>query len=341
MNKTTSIDEIKELWEALYNKGNSSFSPYQSFEWNKCLEINNKKKLKSKPIIYYYFDDFIAPLIVDARLKEVKILGAEDSSDYLSFVFDCNEQSFNAKLMEIIKKFPNYKITLSKINESSEMFSFIKKFLVDNKIDYVDNESICVEIPLGMSFDDYFNSLTKSHRQNYRTAINKIHREHLDYSFYLNNGKVSQKKAHQLFHIYKKRRQNVTNKTLISKIKYLIKNAIKRIIKKNQFDCLSHYSLNNDVILFEIFINNRLAAFYEGVYDKNNSRIIISRVATNKKFYWCSPGQIALVDAIKYLASSDKFKNVKYLDLTRGAEKYKYDFGGKEHKNHSYSFHIS
>ena len=161
MNKTTSIDEIKELWEALYNKSNCSFSPYQSFEWNKCLEINNKKKLNSKPIIYYYCDDFIAPLIVDAKLKEVKILGAEDSSDYLSFVFDCNEQSFNAKLMEIIKEFPNYKITLSKINESSEMFSLIKNFLVDNKIDYVDNESICVEIPLGMTFDDYFNSLTK------------------------------------------------------------------------------------------------------------------------------------------------------------------------------------
>ena len=98
-------------------------------------------------------------------------------------------------------------------------------------------------------------------------------------------------------------------------------------------DVLSEYSQCDSVFLSTIIINNEIAAYCEGGFNNNNV-LSIARVATNLDYYHFSPGQILLIETIESIRET-----VRYFDLTRGLEEYKFKLGGCLHNN--YKFTIS
>jgi len=61
--------------------------------------------------------------------------------------------------------------------------------------------------------------------------------------------------------------------------------------------------------------------------------MLIPLLTINGAFSRFSPGGILITETIKFLIENHDYK---YFDLSRGDEKYKYAYGGKEHFNYSY-----
>ena len=84
-----------------------------------------------------------------------------------------------------------------------------------------------------------------------------------------------------------------------------------------------------------IRIDNAIAGFCAG-FASRDGKIILPFVSINSAFKRYSPGGILITETIKYLITNTDYK---YFDLSRGNEKYKYDYGGTEHFNFNYEIH--
>ena len=114
---------------------------------------------------------------------------------------------------------------------------------------------------------------------------------------------------------------------------------MKAIFKKLFFggdcDILTKYSLSHNVFISKITINSNVAGFFEGIESSDSKILYILRVATNKKYYHYSPGQILFCNEIENLK-----KTYNYFDLTRGAEDYKLKLNGIIKVNHNYVIEV-
>lgn len=331
------IDKISSLWNKLYKNG-MEMSFFQSYEWNTALEINfQEKKFENyrKTLLYYVFDNsLIAPIIIDKAKKQITILGQNEPSDYLSFIFNkFDEELFTEAITLIMKDYQSYTFLLDKINESNPMVNALQQGLNQFNIQEVDKD--CVYVPTQNGKETFYSSLSKRARQNYRTAKNKLQKEGHFFCLKIGTDIVSEHKAQELYNLYKSRRddcdyRNVILKKILKALK-LIKN---NIFQKKSLDVLTSYSQQTKVFLSEIYIDDELAAFCEGNYNNRANVISIARIATNNKFYSYSPGQILLIDTIEYIRNK-----VVYFDLTRGAEDYKFKLGGVRHTNKCFTIY--
>ena len=88
-----------------------------------------------------------------------------------------------------------------------------------------------------------------------------------------------------------------------------------------------------DKLFSGIFLNNVLVASLNGVVS-NDGKAIITRLSVNKEYGVYCPGGLLINETIKTLCNGKN--TIKSLDLSRGGEQYKYDYGGVEHYNYTY-----
>ncbi len=84
-------------------------------------------------------------------------------------------------------------------------------------------------------------------------------------------------------------------------------------------------------------IDGYLAASLIGPY-AGDGRMIIPRLSYDSAYYRYPPGGMLVDEATKFLLNGDSPRTVRNLNLSRGEERYKYDFGGKEHFNYCFTF---
>ncbi len=331
------IEQIKELWKELFEE-NSDLTFFQSYEWNECLERRFQRlHLIKYPHFHLEYavlcNSIIAPLIINEKEKKVFILGHDEMSDYLSFVYRDNEiEELDEHIYEIVSYYQGYSIQLSKINESFKMKRAIEHLISCHNICLETHTTACVFIP--MSFEDsLYTSMSKSKKQNYRTSLNRLKKDGKSYKIETHYGPIKKPLELELYRLYFQRRNECDEKKpgLYSRLRY--RYGLSKY--GNQYDVLSCYASDNPVYLAMIHIEGKLAAFCEGAYSNNRKRLCISRVAINSEYAKYSPGIIMLVDIINKQKS-----RLDYFDLTRGQESYKYDLGGILHRNYSYTIMI-
>lgn len=321
----SSIVEIKNIWEKLYYC-NMNLSWFQSYGWNKVLQDSfyHKKYLNKNCQLNYFVCDenFIAPIVIKKN-KIIEILGTNESSDYLSFIFSASANTYEITkyLNKFFEYYHNYKFNLDRINEQN----IIHNILSNNYSHLLcKEEKLCVYIPTYTTKSIYFESLSKSSRQNYRTAINRLKKDSLEYNITINYEVLSKNEVDKIFRIYSARRADCDGNINF-------KNIIKNILNIHKFDVLSEYSKREKVFLATIRIGGIVASFCEGNFNNRKDSISIARVATNPDYYKYSPGNILIIGVIERLKSS-----IKYFDLTRGCEEYKLKLGGQIHYNYLY-----
>lgn len=341
----TRINEVEKLWKSLY-KDNQDLSWFQSYEWNQLLEteydgLRWTKYLFSK-LRYVVIkqqsegknSSVIVPIII--RKKNIYILGQHSCSDYLSTIHSKDIQL--DILVNSIKSFYEYyhgfKIIFDKVNESSLLCKALNILSNEYKCSVV--KKGCVYISLYKS-KTFYETLSKSVRQNYRTSKNRLLKNGHSYNIRLNYERIDSDFCDNLKYIYLQRRSfcEEKNRTWLYAVRILIKKffAILGVEKRN--DIVSDYSRNQKVIFGSIYIDDSVAAFFIGQYNNNKECISVCRVSTNINYYKYSPGQILLIEALEGLR-----KEISYFDLTRGDEDYKYKLGGKTHNNFLYSFQL-
>lgn len=338
MNKEiyNTIKEISPLWNKLY-VNNPNLTWFQSYNWNESLEKKfwgRKHTRYSKcRLIYIVFDKkIIVPLVENRKKKLISLLGNDESSDYLSFIFGSTvtEQELYIACIEIFSGYRNYKFILDKIYNNSLCVA-LNRFLEDKRLSCQVYKKECVHVVTQTESESFYKSLSKSSRQNYRTAINRIKKTGYSYEIKTDVRQVSISESEVLYEMYAERRAICDNLNLKGQLISKAREFIKGILRENDIDVLSDYCVKEPVFLSEILIDGKLAAYCEGNINNDKQAILISRVAIKKEFYNFSPGHILLIDTIENV--KDKFR---YFDLTRGTETYKFKLGGKIHYNYCY-----
>ncbi len=324
------VESIINDWIKTYNV--SKLSYFCSFEWHKVvLSFLKKAALTKRLLKIQYFtvqNDknqvivvgffFINRYGTNKRLEFSHILGP---SDYYDFVYSENDITLNA-VKEIIstirKDFNATSVSISMIKECSSIAKYLSQ---DSTV--LKTELPAVAIHLEKNYEEYLQSLSKSVKQNIRTAYNRLKRDELDYKLTILD------------------RNNVPSIDF-NKLKelYALRNSFRK--EKHNWKVKTFQALNNgfsgpadmfdlnelkqtDFTLGLLEFKNEVAAYFFGF--ERNGKIEINRVVINDAFKFYSPGMILFNEYIKIAFE----QNLKVLDLTNGDEKYKFDLGGKMH----------
>ena len=332
-----SIHEIKETWIKTYSKS-KVLSIFQSYEWNETLESSFKAHRFSKyyrcELEYWVYDDeIIFPLVNAKAKKSYTLLGQLESSDYLSPIFcERDVEKLHDALLDLIRCMAGFYLKLDRINQSNPFKNTIENLYASNDIIYDKQIRECVCVDTRTNTETYVESLSKSTKQNYRTAINRIHKANMKYSVEIRVGTISDELVSTLYSIYCERRDDCDSRSAFLKT---ASNTAKKLLSQcgleKGVDPLSEYSKKKSVFLGYILIESEIAAFCEGGICNETNALCIARVATKGKYYQFSPGQILLNQVIDRIR-----KEIVYFDLTRGIEEYKFKLGGKVHNNYCY-----
>lgn len=336
-----SILEIKEIWERIYN-ASACMTFFQSYNWNLILEKKYVSehffKYNGDQLSYFVFDNkIIAPLLINKKKRTIILLGQNASSDYLSFVFSEVDYVCMLDVFKTLSSVYNgYTFILDKISEYNPVNKVCDQICKYSGFSIEEKDCVHVLTQTGTSL--FFNSLKKSTKRNYKTRRNHLLRDDCSFHFEITNEPLSSKECEALYSIYTERRNDCQNNemTIKRKAKKAAVSGLKSFGLYNSIDVLSEYSMENKVFLCRFYINDDIAAFYEGVLNADKRLAHIARVSINIRYYQYSPGMIMLIDAM------DEIKQyVDCFDLTRGTEDYKFELGGHIHHNYKYTIPLS
>jgi len=200
------------------------------------------------------------------------------------------------------------KASLYRIEDAAVADSLTQSGLVEKR------KTDCCIIDIATDYDTWFRGLSKSVRQNIRTAYNRLNRDNLKYELSIGSGKES---AEDAFRLYLRRQLS----------QYVSGGIAKRLFKSY---CMRTgpitASLRKGGTHALLKINGETAACIS-YFDKSGDwglSLAVPRMAVNTKYKFYSPGYILLCELIsRYLRAGLPLK----IDLGRGTEKYKTDLG--------------
>ena len=256
MLKNYGINCIKAVWKCHF------FSLLNGMLLWSITFTERKNNTKDVSYCNVVFDEcLILPLVINQRKKEITLLGHGESSDYLSFIYgEYNSKIFAEAILYVLNKFSQYKFILDKINQSNPLANMLQDGIDSIKITEIEKE--CVYVPTNNGSTSFYNSLSKSARQNYRTAKNRLKKDGHTYQVETEVGKVNNERAQQLYELYRARRDDCDSRSNLSKtIKKTLKAIVDFVLHKTSTDLLSYYAQQENVFLSEVYIDGELAAF--------------------------------------------------------------------------------
>lgn len=308
------IFPLKLIWKKLTK--NNTVNIYQSYEFNELFfkyRITSLSNICKGNICCRFVVCFengeakcIAPLAIDKKPeKTIRLLGHGTNAGYLDYIYE--DPEYAKKVHSYIEdKFKDYSFDYIFVDEASPLVDIM------NIVGSFNNYAIKIK-----GYEDYFDSLSKSTRQNIRTAYNRMNTdglkfETLKFDSYKELGEKNLEKINDLYH---KRKADWLNLETIDKItimKALKRDVIYEGVRK----------LDNPIIVI-LNINSEMAAFFIGFSYENG--VCIPRLAINTNFRRYSPGMILINEYLKTIQNENEY----IFDLCRGDEKYKSSLGGE------------
>lgn len=326
---------IEAEWNDLLN--NSDLSYFCSPEWHKLvLSFLQKTTLTKRLFKIQYFT-------VLSRNSELMLLGffyinrfgkekmiqfshILGPSDYYDFVYNDKLDSSCIKkiINEIQKEYRADRVSFSMLKEDS----VITKSYLNSSLTSV-RKLPAVAISLPEEYDIYLKSLSKSVRQNIRTAYNRSKRDNLGIQFSVftkkDTNKINFKALRDLYVVRNAFRKDGQNWK--SKVYHKINNLFSGEIDMFDLEEIKE----TDFTLGILYLNQKIASYFFGF--EKNGKIEINRVVLNPEYKFYSPGMILLNEYIKKGIEN----GLKVVDLTNGDEKYKFDLGGQLHRVYNFN----
>lgn len=331
-------NDCEKIINQLY-KDNPYLTPYQSWEY---LDKTGKGFTARHPFdmlglnscCFVLYEDerpvIVAPLLVKKQngRKQVYLRGHFTGAGNLDYIYESNlsYEHFSTLMNEMSKVLNNPKWIIDRISEKSLTFKYWKRYV--NGLNVIENAEKCVEIITETTHEEWMKGLSKSVKQNVRTSYNRLNTD----------GRVLKTEIH--FDC------KIPNLVFNEMIKVASKRAVEYDKRTQKWLWKVYYPLKklDPVIRFfekythcffaAVYIDGTLAASLMG-FKSNDNRYIIPRLSYNSEFYRYSPGGILVNETMKKLCEVETKVD---FDLSRGEEKYKYDFGGQEHLIYSFEF---
>lgn len=229
------------------------------------------------------------------------------------------------------KSYRNPRFELRNVDSNTLLY----KYLIEEKNVTIVNEPDSVGINLPTTYDEYYSSLSKSTRQNIRTAYNRLATDNADYHFvsYMDGQHPSLDVMLKVMYVQRKRNIEKGERSYGKLTDYLCKIAALISLSNPRVSFLKR---NKKSFIDILYINGKIASFVGGYID-DQGRYYIPFLKFNSEFSRYSPGGLIICDSIKTLLADNK-QRVKYYDLMTGSEQYKFTYGGAIYTNVCISF---
>ena len=330
------LELLKKDWEELA-KG-KDMTIYQSYDWYLMLRSYSLKDniLHSNTFAVCRNEHMeivlIAPLWIlhhsiwwPFNRKGIYLLGRDASSDYLNLIYSNFQASaFDFLLLQLSRKYHIHTFKFELLKEGTALYNHIKKKTIIR-----DHRLLCVSLNLPASEEDYLKILSKSSKQNLRTANNRLNKDGKQIVFVLDDIALDKSLCLKIKNSRLKKKNYEPKKTIAIK-NWLFKKLTIGFPKYNPF------LTDVDTHIMSAYCDGELAAFFNYGIDPYRNCIYIFTAGTNETFARYSPGMLLMYEYIKHIITNNKEYSV--IDFTRGNEHYKYALGGENHIIHSIRF---
>ncbi|MCI8497579.1 MAG: GNAT family N-acetyltransferase [Clostridiales bacterium] len=336
--ETLDDSRLKTAWTELQQKGNVPV--FQRYDWNRMLFSQYGKRslfgsLHSGSVIVGMLcrgEDvrLIAPLVRNG--EGVYFLGWDSWSDYLDFLYapDLTQEEFDFFLDSLCEHLRYGYFALHCIRQESPTRSMMEAHLAAREQQYpkvTRDESGCVAIDLPGTMDEYKKLLSKSTRQNLRTARNRLQKDGFSGTLHCYSpADVPPEIVKETQEIYQSRRIAAEQDA-----KSRLKRQLKKMTGQADHTIAQAMPLIEGGMTCTFSVTapdgaSETSAFCYGV--RWGDTLLGLQVAVNMKYAKYSPGMLLFYDLIERFYETGECRRI---DLTRGQEEYKYKLGGQRH----------
>lgn len=245
------------------------------------------------------------------------VAGTTEGYDYVDFVYGNGTEEQYSEVFRVLIDYLRSECSLKSLvwhflDSRSRSWDYVAKYSITDKME-ICNSEINLLYP---TYEAYFSTLSKSVRQNVRTAYNRLRRNGHIVSYEIFCGALSDgdKEFVKCIDLYCRRQPKYR------KVGWAMRQYIKHChYMSTSVNSPEHYYCT-------LKIDGVVAGFMQGYMNPRRKAMEVPRLAIDEKFGWYSPGMILVNETIKWLIHTAGYE---YLDLCRGCEKYKSDMGGE------------
>lgn len=344
------FDQLEKDWRNL-EKG-AEMTAFQFYDWYKILNefyFSEKKKKPFRDFVYVvaYENDkpvMIAPIQVIKVGFQIKnigfrpgffFIGHETYSDYINFIYDEFSENAVDEILSYLKKTYKKKYCFfEQIPEDTSLYRYIK-----SKYTPAEYKVYCAKLTLPKTFEEYKKTLSKSVRQNIRTAINRQNKNDIEltHTFY---EECPEDIIDDLYNVRKKRlgfkRNRLRSKSSFVKRTYFWLHGV-----YHKHFCVSHDVLRKNVNPWVFLIKHKeeIVGYYWGIKNPYTNSYYVILAGVDTEYSWYSPSFSHLYLYFQELLSTEKYAGTVF-DFTRGTERYKEDIGCVERDGYSLKFYL-
>ncbi|BDU73303.1 GNAT family N-acetyltransferase [Mesoterricola silvestris] len=333
----TDLRSAEGPWRALYGDGREH-TPFQGFDY--CSIVGRFFLLSTRPLyrnrVYEVRDDadrtvLLLPLHVGrgAMAGQAFLWGEFSQAGYLEAI--TGEATTAGALrfaLEAIAGGRPMAFTFSRVRAGSRMDRLVEAAFGPAELER--KEMPCAHIPLGVDFDGYLGGLAKGHRQKLRAAARRLEADgrRWEVRTFLDQPMPFATQL-RLFDLYWRRmRQKGVNFKVRKYFPYCLRRWFNPTI-------LALGRLPNTCYAI-LHIDGAVAGFCAG-FRAGDGSITLPFLAVEGRFGAYSPGGLLIQGTIRHLLERN---DTPVLDLARGNERYKFDYGGVAHANHCYTIRV-
>ncbi len=323
--KTYNIHTIKNEWLSLQNSGalNSPFQEYEYIKISSSLFFPYYISNKYIAMFYTFYEDgecvMILPLVKYLKGRRAELFANVNGLNYCDIL--SKDKKYILPALRLLTKEYDGSIYCNNILESSQLYSILSNLNIDNRT--INN--VCISF--GEDYSVYNKSLSKSTRQNLRTAYNRLDTDGRNIELKVLYGGDKSLDYKPFLTLYCQRHSTRYN---------VQTNRLKKWFLLHLNFSTVNYIKNHNGLTIALYIDGKLASFMSGMLGRQNE-YVVPRLSINDEYGFYSPGMILINEAIKYFMSNT---SVRHLDLSQGEEPYKYKMGGTVHYTHSFKLEL-
>ncbi|MBE7065538.1 MAG: GNAT family N-acetyltransferase [Ruminococcaceae bacterium] len=347
----SNFSELEPYWKKIEN--GKDMTGFQLYDWyrnvNTLFFREKTKKLFRKWIYFLVTDDNDNPIMI-APIQIVKVgfhigrhgirrgayfIGREGYSDYMNFIYnDFDTDAVEYVIQYLHSKYNCEYFRFEQVMESSELHKFMLSKYNARKIPLS-----CASLVLPDTFEEYHQSLSKSMRQNIRTAINRANK---------NNITLTHEIIFDLDDETRKELMLMREKRLGDKIKKSKKKAsfLGRIYNDCGMIVKKLFNEKQDIMkeacnqwCFCVKDGERIIGYYWGIKNEYKKEYYVILAGVDRDYEWYSPCISHLYLFLKEYYEAGR-NDIAAFDFTRGGEKYKHDIGCSDRLTSGLEFRI-
>lgn len=327
--KTTSYFPYKSYPSEM----SEEMSVFQSAEIERCFFANSLAYAvpkRMRPCTISVLEDNDPVLVFPALVSNssMELAGQANGMCELSPIYFKESEENLKRYLKFFFDASGYREYLfTRIRETTQVSYTLGEKIEGYDISVTSTDNVSIDFSGG--YDAWFQSLSKSTRQNLRTAYNRLEKDGKDIRVEVRRGgQISHSLMNRLMDIYIKRHNE----------RYEVKTSLLKSVYLRYLDFSTRALIKNPMALhIYVCISGQIAGFCSGYIDHGS--FVVPRLSIDNDFSRYSPGYLLINEAIKWFGSSGD--RVQMIDLSEGAEKYKLDLGGTIYKKLNYTIRRS